>query len=126
MDNPNLLSPSVLAFVGDAVYSLYVRTALADVNRPSGELHKLAVKLVNASAQAAAFALISDKLTEKEDSVFKRGRNFHTARAPKSATNKEYHTATGLESLFGYLYLSGKQDRIDYLFEIIWNNNEKE
>ena len=94
MDNPNLLSPSVLAFVGDAVYGLYVRLHLAEVNRPSGELHKLSVKLVNASAQANAFVLIENLLTEKELSVFKRGRNFHTSTTPKSATNKEYHTAT--------------------------------
>ena len=126
MDNPNLLSPSVLAFVGDAVYSLYVRTALADVNRPSGELHKLAVKLVNASAQAAAFALISDKLTEKEDSVFKRGRNFHTHSKPSSATGGEYHTATGLECLFGYLYLKGETERADELFGVIWQEFSKE
>ena len=126
MENVKLLSPSVLAFVGDGVYGLCVRTKLSLVNRPSGELHKLSVEYVKATAQAMAFSVIEPELSEEEIDVFKRGRNFHTARAPKSATNKEYHTATGLESLFGYLYLSGKQDRIDYLFEIIWNNNEKE
>ena len=124
MENPNLLSPSVLAFVGDAVYGLYVRLHLAEVNRPSGELHKLSVKLVNASAQANAFALIENLLTEKELSVFKRGRNFHTSTTPKSATNKEYHTATGLECLFGFLQLSGEKSRADELFEIIWQNAE--
>lgn len=124
MENPNLLSPSVLAFVGDAVYGLHVRLHLAEVNRPSGELHKLSVKLVNASAQANAFALIENLLTEKELSVFKRGRNFHTSTTPKSATNKEYHTATGLECLFGFLQLSGEKSRADELFEIIWQNAE--
>lgn len=128
MDNPNLLSPSVLAFVGDAVYGLYVRTALAEVNRPSGELHKISVKLVNASAQAKAYKLLEPILTEKEMSVFKRGRNFHTSSTPKSATGGEYHTATGLESLFGFLYLSGNTERADELFKIIWqdyiNNTE--
>ena len=123
MENPNLLSPSVLAFVGDAVYGLYVRLHLAEVNRPSGELHKLSVKLVNASDQAKAFALIENLLTEKELSVFKRGRNFHTSTTPKSATNKEYHTATGLECLFGFLQLSGDKSRADELFEIIWQNS---
>ena len=58
-ENPNLLSPSVLAFVGDAVYGLYVRTALAAVNRPSGELHKLSVTMVNAAAQAKAYSVIA-------------------------------------------------------------------
>ena len=124
MDNPNLLSPSVLAFVGDAVYGLYVRTALAKVNRPSGELHRLSVKLVNATAQAKAFTLLEPILTEKELSVFKRGRNFHTSSTPKSATGGEYHTATGLECLFGFLYLSGNNDRADELFKLILENSD--
>lgn len=122
MENPNLLSPSVLAFVGDAVYGLYVRRHLAEVNRPSAELHRLSVEYVKAPAQAKAFKLIENELTEDELSVFKRGRNFHTSSTPKNATNGEYHTATGLESLFGYLYLSGETARADKLFEIIWNN----
>ena len=122
MENPNLLSPSVLAFVGDAVYGLYVRTKLAEVNRPSGELHKLSVKLVNATAQAEAFRLIEPILTEKELSVFKRGRNFHTGNTPKNSTGGEYHLATGLETLFGFLYLSNENDRTKELFNIIWQN----
>ena len=124
MENTNLLSPSVLAFVGDAVYGLYVRTALAKVNRPSGELHRLSVKLVRASAQAEAFKLIEPTLSDNEISVFKRGRNFHTNSTPKNATNGEYHTATGLECLFGYLYLTGNSKRADELFEIIWKHSE--
>lgn len=122
MQNPNLLSPSVLAFVGDAVYGLYVRRHLAEVNRPSSELHKLSVKLVNASAQADAYGLIESELTEKEISVFKRGRNFHTSSTPKHASNKDYHTATGLECLFGFLHLTEEHERADYLFEMIWEN----
>ena len=122
MENPNLLSPSVLAFVGDAVYGLYVRTKLSEVNRPSGELHKLSVKLVNATAQADAFKLIEPMLSEKELSVFKRGRNFHTGNTPKNSTGGEYHLATGLETLFGFLYLSKQTDRAKELFNIIWQN----
>ena len=122
MNNPNLLSPSVLAFVGDAVYGLYVRTYLAEVNRPSGELHKLSVKLVNATAQAQAFRLIEPQLSEKEFSVFKRGRNFHTGNTPKNSSGGDYHLATGLETLFGFLYLSGQNDRAKELFNVIWNN----
>jgi ribonuclease-3 family protein len=122
MENPNLLSPSVLAFVGDAVYGLYVRTKLSEVNRPSGELHKLSVKLVNATAQADAFKLIEPMLSEKELSVFKRGRNFHTGNTPKNSTGGEYHLATGLETLFGFLYLSEQTDRAKELFNIIWQN----
>lgn len=126
MENVNLLSPSVLAFVGDAVYGLYVRTKLAEVNRPSGELHKLSVEFVRAGAQAKAFAVIESTLTEKEMSVFKRGRNFHTSSTPKSASGGEYHTATGLESLFGFLYLSDQKQRADELFELIWQQQNGE
>ena len=121
-ENPDLLSPSVLAFVGDAVYGLYVRTALAEINRPSGELHRLSVKAVNAAAQADAFSLVEPLLDEKEISVFKRGRNFHTSSSPKSATAGQYHTATGLECLFGWLYLSGRTSRADELFGVIRDN----
>ncbi len=122
MENPNLLSPSVLAFVGDAVYGLMVRTALAEVNRPSGELHKLSVSLVNATAQAEAFKLIEPNLTEKEMSVFKRGRNFKTGNTPKNSSGGDYHIATGLETLFGWLYLSGENNRANELFNVIWQN----
>lgn len=121
-ENPDLLSPSVLAFVGDAVYGLYVRKALAEINRPSGELHRLSVKAVNAAAQADAFSLVEPLLDEKEISVFKRGRNFHTSSSPKSATAGQYHTATGLECLFGWLYLSGRTSRADELFGVIKEN----
>ncbi len=124
MENPNLLSPSVLAFVGDGVYGLMVRTALAEVNRPSGELHKLSVKLVNATAQAEAYKIIEPVLTEKEISVFKRGRNFKTGNTPKNSSGGDYHTATGLETLFGFLYLSGENDRLKALFNIIWENSK--
>ena len=122
MDNVKMLSPSVLAFVGDAVYGLCVREKLAQVNRPSGELHKLSVEWVNASAQAKAYKIIEPHLTEEEMSIFKRGRNFHTGNTPKSSTGGEYHTATGLEALFGFLHLSGQHQRISELFELVWEN----
>lgn len=120
MDSVNLLSPSVLAFVGDAVYGLLVRTRLAEVNRSSGDLHSLSVKYVSAVAQAEAFKKIEGALEEKELMIFRRGRNFHTGNTPKSATSGEYHAATGLECLFGYLHLSGQHDRIQQLFDMIW------
>ncbi|MCQ2455409.1 MAG: ribonuclease III [Clostridia bacterium] len=122
MDNTDNLSPSVLCFVGDAVYGLLVRAHLAEINRPSGELHKESVKWVSAPAQTKIFAIIEPFLTEKEISVFKRGRNFHTNSSPKNATKQEYHTATGLEALFGYLYLSQENERIKELFDIVKKN----
>lgn len=119
MENAKLLSPSVLAFVGDAVYSLLVRTFLADESRPSDVLHSKAVNFVCAKAQAEAFCKIKPYLSEEEMSVFTRGRNFHTSNTPKSANTADYHTATGLECLFGFLHLSGQEARINELFKII-------
>ncbi len=120
MDNPKLLSPSTLAFVGDAVYGLRVRTELAQVNRPAGELHRLSVQLVNANAQFEAVGIILPLLTEEELSVYKRGRNLHVGNIPKSANSEHYHAATGLEALFGFLHLAGRQDRTDALFALIF------
>jgi ribonuclease-3 family protein len=64
-------------------------------------------------------------LSEDEMAVFKRGRNFHTSNTPKSSSAKQYHTATGLETLFGYLYLTGKNERLRELFDVIWNNKNQ-
>ncbi len=125
MDKPNLLSPSTLAFVGDGVYGLLVRERLAEVNRPAGELHSLSVKMVNANAQAEAFKIIEPMLTEEELAIFKRGRNFHTTSIPKSSDHGRYHTATGLEALFGYLHLKGDRERLYDLFTPIWENTDK-
>ena len=120
MQNPNLLSPSNLAFLGDAVYSLLVRERLSTTSRPSGKLHSLSVKFVCASAQEKGFSLIEPLLTEQEIAVFKRGRNMHSGSIPKGASSKTYHTATGLEVLFGWLYLKKDLDRINSLFSVIW------
>ena len=122
--NAKLLSPSVLAFVGDAVYSLLVRTFLSDKSRPSDALHKAAVGFVSAQAQAKAFAAVKEKLTEEELEIFNRGRNFHTNNTPKSSNPADYHTATGLETLFGFLHLEGRQDRIEELFKIILDSKK--
>ena len=106
------LSPLALAFVGDGVYSLLVRERLLTIaNRPVNDLHHLAVNAVRAEAQSAAMERLLPRLTPEEEAVYKRGRNAHTAR-----TGAEYHRATGLESLFGYLYLSGQLERVRELF----------
>lgn len=123
MENAELLSPSVLAFVGDAVYGLLVREHLAGVNRSSKDLHSLSVGFVSAPNQAKAFESIEPLLNSKEIDIFKRGRNFHIGNVPKNSTGKQYHTATGLECLFGYLYLSKNTERIRELFNIIINSD---
>ncbi len=108
------ISPLALALIGDGVYEMLVREKLVcEANRSAGELHKQAVKLVRAEAQSDAVTKIEPLLTEKESAVFKRGRNAHTAR-----NSYEYHRATGLETLFGYLYLEGNIDRVRELFDL--------
>lgn len=117
---PRQLSPLNLAFIGDCIYEILVREALVcEANRPVNELHRESVKYVSAKAQTEAYAKIKDMLTEEETAQFKRGRNAKVGNSPKSATDAEYHTATGIEALFGYLYLSGKTERIKQLFAAI-------
>lgn len=118
--NAKQLSPLNLAFIGDAIYEIFVREMLVcSANRPVNDLHRESVKYVSAQAQTAAFEKIKNVLTEEETAQFKRGRNAKVGHSPKSASEAEYHTATGVEALFGYLYLSDRQDRIRQLFDII-------
>lgn len=118
--NAKQLSPLNLAFVGDAIYEILVREMLVcNANRPVNDLHRESVKYVSAQAQTVAFEKIKDILTEEETAQFKRGRNAKVGHSPKSATDAEYHTSTGIEALFGYLYLTEQQGRIKELFGII-------
>lgn len=120
VEKPGLLSPLNLAFVGDGVYELLVREHLASLgNAHVGRLHALAVGLVCANAQSAAYELIAPALTEEEAAVFKRGRNANSTHAPKHTDPVVYRRATGLEALFGYLYLSGRVERVYELFGMI-------
>lgn len=113
------LSPLTLAFVGDAVFDLFVRERLVCLaNRPVNKLHSLAVAQVKASSQARAAKMIAEKLSEKELSVLKRGRNAHTNHKAKNASESDYHYATGLEALFGFLYLNDETERLKELFEL--------
>ena len=106
--------------MGDAVFELMVRTWLCTGGVTTAKnLHKLAVGRVSAKAQAEAAASILPLLDEDELAVFKRGRNTHLSTAPHGATYKEYHAATGLEALFGYLYLKGMTQRLNELFATI-------
>lgn len=118
--NPKQLSPLNLAFIGDCVYEMFVRESLvANANRPVNDLHKESVKFVSAKAQTEAYEKIKDCLTDEETAVFKRGRNAKVGHNPKSASQGEYHIATGVEALFGYLYLTENAKRIKELFAII-------
>lgn len=116
-------SPLTLAFIGDSIFDLVIRTAVVeDGNAPVNKLHKRASKLVQATAQAELYHLIKDQLNEEETAVFKRGRNAKSFTSAKNAGILEYRIATGLEALIGYLYLSGQTKR---LLELIKPQLEK-
>lgn len=116
---PNTVSPLALAYIGDAIYEIFVRTmVLSSGNAPVNKLHKQSKSFVNAKAQCELYHVISEYLTEEEKAVFKRGRNAKSFTSPKNMTLADYRHATGLEALFGYLYLKGDLQRALTLFEI--------
>ena len=107
------LNPIVLAFVGDAVYSLFVREKLAfTYDKKAGALNKMATGEVRASAQAEFYRRVAGLLTEEEDGVFHRARNAKKNTRPKHAKSYEYNNSTGLEAVLGYLYLTGNEERL--------------
>lgn len=117
MRDINSISMLGLAHIGDAVYELLTRTMLcSDGSRKATELHRKTVAIVNAPAQAKAAERLLPLLTEDEMSVFRRGRNAKVNSVPQKADISQYHAATGLEALFGWLYLQGKTERINQLF----------
>ena len=127
-----MYSPITLAFLGDAVYSLLVRNMLAlSANKPTGKLHKESITYVNAAFQAQAIKELLPHLNENEEYIFKRGRNAHSAHSPKNQSDADYRYATGLETLYGYLYLCGETERIKEIFNLstykvyIENQNNK-
>ena len=111
--NPKTISPLSLAYIGDAVYELYIRSYIMhDVNMPVGKLHKSSTKFVSAKAQAKIFHLIKDNLTEEEMDVFKRGRNAHSYTSAKNTDIIDYRISTGLEALVGYTYIKKDETRL--------------
>ena len=109
-------SPLTLAYIGDAIYDLVIRTIVVERgNRSANNLHKKTVSYVNARVQAKMIDALEDVLTEEEHSVYHRGRNAKSYTAAKNASIIEYRKATGLEALCGYLYLQGQQERMLYL-----------
>ena len=122
----NEYSPLVLAYLGDAVFELYIREMLiSDANMPVNKLHRMATGYVKAKAQSELFEKISDKLTEEEITIFKRGRNAHSYTSAKNADIVDYRRATGFEALIGYLHISERKGRImELLREGVGNSNE--
>ena len=123
----NALNGLSLAFIGDAVYEIMVREHLLEHGSLQvGKLHKMAVEMVRASFQADVFDFLEPILTEEENSILHRGRNATATHIPKGANAIEYRKATGVEALFGWLYLEQKTERIHELFEMILEHSKKE
>lgn len=121
-----LYSPQALAFLGDAVYEILVRERIVHrANMPVNKLHLQAVEQVRASYQSKAYAVVEPVLTEEELAVLRRGRNISSIKPPKNGTMQDYRRATGLECLFGYLYLKGEIQRINELFLMIEEHLEQ-
>ncbi len=106
-------SPLTLAFMGDCVFEIVIRSIVVERgNRQAGSLHKAKTAVVNAKVQARMIEALMEELTEEERAVYKRGRNAKPHTVAKNASVNDYRKATGLEALFGYLYLNGQEDRI--------------
>ena len=107
----SLMSPLVLAYIGDAVYEILVRTKIiSESGAQVNQLHRMSTMLVKAHAQAEIVKLI--ELTEEENKIYKRGRNAKSVTMAKNATMADYRSATGFEALIGYLYISGQTERM--------------
>ena len=118
--DPRTYSPLVLAYIGDAVYELLIRTKV--INHGSmqvNKMHKKSASLVKAETQANIIKAIQDDLTEEELAVFRRGRNAQVHSIPSHASRAQYSTATALEALFGWLYLGGQRQRASDLFDVM-------
>jgi ribonuclease III family protein len=114
-----MLNPLVLAFVGDAIYEVFIRTYLVDKNRnfTVHKLHTDAVKYVKSHSQSEFVKKIELELTEEENYIFKRGRNAKSGTVPKNSGLLEYRFATGFESLLGFLYMTEQTKRLNYILE---------
>ena len=119
-DDIRAISSIGLAHIGDGVYELLVRTYLCAHGKATGKgLHRATVQVVCAPEQARRAQRILPLLTEEEQEVYRRGRNAHVHSIPQHASRTEYQQATALEALLGWLYLSGRRERINELFEIM-------
>jgi ribonuclease III family protein len=115
------LNPLVLAFIGDAIYEVFIRTYLVDQNRDMSvhKLHVRAISFVKAHAQSEFMKMLEEKLTEEEITIFKRGRNSKSGTVPKNADLQEYRSATGFEALIGYLYITEQTERLNYILHSV-------
>lgn len=111
-------SPLTLAYIGDAVYELAVRTVIVErANRSANDLHKRAVRYAKAPAQALMIQALSEELSEEEEAVYRRGRNAKSYTTAKNASVADYRKATGFEAVMGWLYLTGQTERLLFLIK---------
>ena len=121
-----LLNPVTLAYVGDCIYEMYIRKYIVfnTKDKRGKNLHKLSIKFANAKSQSQFLEDIKDMLTEEELEIVRRGRNCKTGHVPKSASVIDYKRATALEALIGYLYLLGKDERVEEIMDKILEKAE--
>ena len=118
LPDPRQMNPLQMAYLGDTVHDLYVRSMLTARGMSVGAMHKQAVRMVSAFAQARMLEAIADDLTEQKADIARRGRNAQAKHAaPKHADPADYAHATGLEALWGYLYVTGQNERIQTLIK---------
>ncbi|SKA01586.1 Mini-ribonuclease 3 [Selenihalanaerobacter shriftii] len=110
---PRLLSPGIMAYIGDSIYEVFIRSYLIEKGiRKNNDLHKMAIKYVNAEAQAELLRKIKPSLTKEEEIIVRRGRNSKSGQVPKSTDVANYRHSTAFEALLGYLYLDKKKARL--------------
>jgi len=121
-----MYNPAILAYIGDSVYELFVRTLLVSKGSVQvSKLHKKAIAFVKAKAQAEMADKLEEYLNEEEKDIIRRGRNAKTTSMPKNAELADYKHATGFEALLGYLYLNSRMDRLMELLHLITEINQE-
>lgn len=122
-----LVNPQVLAFVGDGVYTMYVRNMVALSSKAkSGELHKATASFVKATQQSHIIDRILPMLNKAEQDIFRRGRNYKTHSVAKNASVVDYRRATGFEAVIGYLYLTGNMEKLNLILEVCVKEDNNE
>ena len=122
----NAYSPLTLAYIGDSIYDLVIKTIIVErANCAANKLHKQASALVKAQTQAQIADFLQDVMTEEEQAIYKRGRNAKSYSTAKNASVADYRKATGLEAVFGYLYLKGENERMVDLIQIGLHHSER-
>lgn len=124
----NLYNPLVLAYIGDSLYDVYIRSMLIEKHQDMSahKLHVEAIRFVKAHGQSLAMAVIEPMLNDEELSAYKRGRNTKSFTVPKNADVGEYRRATGFEALLGWLYVKGETERLNEIMSIAYNRINKD